>query len=579
MLKKYISSVVLFFPFFLFSQNWVNSSTFPFSGVHHPITFSYENYGFAITGSNTDNVYRYDKDNETWTQLGNFPGGDRGYAYGVSVGSKAYMGLGSDPNGYPTDWWEYDIINDSWNQKASFPSAGRNHPAMTVVGDRIYMGCGSNGSGNLGDWWEYNISTDTWIQKTDFPGNDRHHPFYFSIGQYSYVGFGHGSVFGPGSNPSAGSYIYNDFYRYDSTNDTWTQMSNFPGEARVAGTQFSFNGKGYILSGDGDDHSSLDEGEMWQYNPVNDSWIQLASHPGDAIWAPGCFVIDCDVYFLLGQNTNTFPGSYPLNIYSYKLSNDCGCTDPGALNYSSLAIIDDGSCCYNAGCTDPYALNYDSSACFDDASCIDPIIGCDNATAINFDPLANTNSAKGGALDNSFSSGGYFNGNQHLIFDAYKQCSIKSAKFYIDASSTITFQLRDSNGSVIDDTTHFLTPGMQVLALNFDVPISNNLQLGVSANNSGLYRNNSGANYPYDIGGAISLTGTSANSLGYYYFYYDIEVEIPCLSVTSVEESELQERELVKVIDILGKEAEYKPNVILFYIYDDGTVKKRFFKN
>ena len=46
-------------------------------------------------------------------------------------------------------------------------------------------------------------------------GNNRHHPYYFGIGNYAYVGFGHGSVSGPGSNPSANSYIYNDFYRYD----------------------------------------------------------------------------------------------------------------------------------------------------------------------------------------------------------------------------------------------------------------------------------------------------------------------------------------------------------------------------
>ena len=27
----------------------------------------------------------------------------------------------------------------------------------------------------------------------------------------------------------------------------WTQLANFPSESRVAGTQFSFNGKGYII--------------------------------------------------------------------------------------------------------------------------------------------------------------------------------------------------------------------------------------------------------------------------------------------------------------------------------------------
>lgn len=573
-MKKILISILLLCPILFFAQNWIQNTTFPYAGVHHPITFSNSQYGYVVTGSNTDNVYRWEKATDSWVQLNSFPGGVRGYSYGVTYNEKAYMGLGSDLNGYPNDWWEYDMTNDSWTQKANFPYSGRNHPAMVVVGDKIYMGCGSNNNGNLGDWWEYDIVNDTWIQKSDLPGNDRHHPFYFSIGDYAYVGFGHGSIPGPGSNPSASSYIYNDFYKYDPSNDTWVQLANFPSESRVAGTQFSFNGKGYVLSGDGDDHSPLDEGEFWEYDPLTDSWTQLPSHPGDAIWAPGCFVIDCNVYFLLGQNTNTFPGSYPLNVYAYKLTNDCGCTDPLAVNYSSQAVIDDGSCCYIAGCTDPLALNYDSMACYDNGSCIAAILGCDNPTASNYNPSANTSIAFGGALDNLFSTGGYFTGSQHLIFNSSENCIIKSAVFYSESVNTITFELRDNNGIILDDTTHTVAIGQQRLDLNFEVPIGFDLQLGASAN-SGLYRNNSGANYPYDIGGVISITNSSASSPGYYYFYYNIEVEVPCIGTTTITNLNNEERKVVKIVDLLGRAAVKKGNNPLFYIYNDGTVKKK----
>ncbi len=47
-----------------------------------------------------------------------------------------------------------------------------------------------------------------------------------------------------------------------------------------------------------------------------------------------------------------------------------GCTDPEALNYDELALIDDGSCTYPIyGCTSPNALNYNPSATNDDGSC------------------------------------------------------------------------------------------------------------------------------------------------------------------------------------------------------------------
>ena len=107
--------------------------------------------------------------------------------------------------------------------------------------------------------------------------------------------------------------------------------------------------------------------------------------------------------------------------------------------------------------------------------------------------MLNTSSLFGGELNNTFSSGDYFNGEQHLIFDLYSNFNIKSAEFLRHIPKLITFELRNSNGVVIDDTTHFVSSGNQTLELNFEVPISNNLQLGLSSGNSGLYRNDQGS--------------------------------------------------------------------------------------
>jgi len=216
---------------------------------------------------------------------------------------------------------------------------------------------------------------------------------------------------------------------------------------------------------------------------------------------------------------------------------DYGCTDQTAYNYSPLAIFNDGSCCYDAGCMDPTAVNYNSTVCYDDGSCIAPILGCTDPTASNYDASANTTIASGGATDNTFGTGGYFNGDQHLIFDATKECIIRSATIYSEASNTITFELRNSGGVVIDDTTLSVSSGQQIVNLNFEVPIGNDMELGVAQGalqNVGLYRNNASASYPYDIASAINITSSSASGNGganafiYYYFYYDIEVETPC---------------------------------------------------
>ena len=182
-------------PFLTQSQSWTTSSNFIGDGRHHPITFSNDNFGFVVSGSYLNDVFKYDKLNDTWTQLQDFPGQGRGYGYAVSIGNDAYVGFGSTDNGqFPTNWWKYDMLTDTWFQLSSFIGDGRNHPAMVVVNNKIYVGCGSNDNGNLGDWWEYDITADSWSQKSDIIGYNRHHPFYFGIGDYAYVGFGHGST-------------------------------------------------------------------------------------------------------------------------------------------------------------------------------------------------------------------------------------------------------------------------------------------------------------------------------------------------------------------------------------------------
>ncbi len=563
-------------PFLTQSQSWTTSSNFIGDGRHHPITFSNDNFGFVVSGSYLNDVFKYDKLNDTWTQLQDFPGQGRGYGYAVSIGNDAYVGFGSTDNGqFPTNWWKYDMLTDTWFQLSSFIGDGRNHPAMVVVNNKIYVGCGSNDNGNLGDWWEYDITADSWSQKSDIIGYNRHHPFYFGIGDYAYVGFGHGSTFGPGSNPNSNNYIYNDFYRYNPQNNSWTQLSNFPSEARVAGTQFSYEGKGYILSGDGDDHNPLSYGEFWQYDPTNDSWTQLPSHPGDAIWAPGSFVIGCDAYFLLGENNNYNNPILPIAMYKYKLDNQCGCTDPNALNFSSAATYDDGSCCYISGCTDISSINYNPSACLDDGSCISAVLGCMNPTASNYNSNANVNTFNGGAIDNNIGSGSFFYNNQHLVFDSYDNCLIKSCDIYAENYRSVTFELRNNNGNVIDDTTLYVSPGKQNIILNFDVPIGYNFQLGINGTNSGLYRNNSGPDYPYNIANMINIKGSSASQPGYYYFYYNIEVQAKCFNTTQLDELSNIDKSLSYIFNPIGSKVNFQKNQILFYKYSDGTVEKK----
>ncbi len=104
--------------------------------------------------------------------------------------------------------------------------------------------------------------------------------------------------------------------------------------------------------------------------------------------------------------------------------------------------------------------------------------------------------------------------------------------------------------------------------------ISSNLQLGVSDNNSGLFRNETGAAFPYNIADMISITGSSASQPGYYYFYYNIEVESLCLNTTNINNIINSDKSLIRRTNVLGSEINKEKNTIFFNIYDDGSVEK-----
>ena len=67
-----------------------------------------------------------------------------------------------------------------------------------------------------------------------------------------------------------------------------------------------------------------------------------------------------------------------------------GCTDSTALNYDPLANTDNGTCIpIIYGCTNNLAFNYDPTATVDDGSCISTVYGCTDPTSFNYNSLAN----------------------------------------------------------------------------------------------------------------------------------------------------------------------------------------------
>ena len=139
----------------------------------------------------------------------------------------------------------------------------------------------------------------------------------------------------------------------------------------------------------------------------------------------------------------------------------------------------------------------------------------------------------GGPIDNSIGSGNFYNNDRHIYIDCFKDCRLVSADIYAGTNHNITFELRDNNSQVIEDTTILVQTGLNTLEFNFTMPVMNNLELGVGGSGSYLFRNTSGASYPYLIGNLANITGHNSPYPGdtnYHYFFYNLKIKEMCLS-------------------------------------------------
>jgi bacillolysin len=146
-----------------------------------------------------------------------------------------------------------------------------------------------------------------------------------------------------------------------------------------------------------------------------------------------------------------------------------------------------------------------------------------------------------GAVDSTIGAGSYFNGNTQraLRFKVHKPSKIVSVFVYPATTGYRTIQYRDTFGNVLVNRSVYMQAGSGRVNVNIPLTPSTTAvyELGV-ADSMNMFRNIGGAAYPYnDAGGLVSIIGNNigtANTTGYYYYFYDWMVEAPdCISERS----------------------------------------------
>jgi N-acetylneuraminic acid mutarotase len=200
------------------------------------------------------------------------------YPMGFAINGKGYVcgGVLWDSHGSAMsvhNLWEFDPSTQAWTEKAPCPVVPI-EGASFVIGNSAYVL-------NQGATYQYNQLTNTWTQKASLPADSSTDATAMAINGKGYLGLG--------SNVHSPSFAaLKDWWQYDPVADQWTRKANFPGGARWFAAGFVVDGKGYVCSGDRKVNNNITyPNDLWQYDPVNDSWIQKANMPGPGLEAIG----------------------------------------------------------------------------------------------------------------------------------------------------------------------------------------------------------------------------------------------------------------------------------------------------
>jgi uncharacterized protein (TIGR02145 family) len=245
--------------------------------------------------------WKFDGTANTWVRKADFPGTPIIEGAGFSIGTKGYVGLGSDNTptlgGFQSALWEYDTTLDTWSQKAPFPGTVRSGVATTVINQKAYVfggGTWLNGVSNTtGELWEYDPATNAWTQKASCPGGGRFMPMAFTVGSKGYFGMGKDN----------GAVSPRDLYEYDPIANTWTPKQDYPGAARAYAIGMSLGNKGYVGMGDISSNGTDLAKDVWAYDPATNAWTRQPDLDGTGRAMAVGFALGSDLYFGLGTSS------------------------------------------------------------------------------------------------------------------------------------------------------------------------------------------------------------------------------------------------------------------------------------
>lgn len=261
-----------------------------------------------------------------------------------------------------------------------------------------------------------------------------------------------------------------------------------------------------------DQSTRIPQNWLWDFG---DGATSDEEHPVHAYTKAGTFTVLLTVSNPLGSDTTTLTVTY--NPPAAPIA--AGDTTLCAGNRANLTVTPD------PGNAAVWSVDGDNTILHTGTSFTTPPLTATTTFAVR--QVIDNPKLYGGPPDNSFGTGGNhgtgFDGR--LLFDAFEPFRLLSVRVYAQGQGSRTITLYNADNQVVRSVTVPVPNGESRVVLNFDIPQAGQYSIGNMGQN--LYRNNSGASYPYVIGNLARINKSNAtnNALAFYYYFYDWEIQ------------------------------------------------------
>jgi hypothetical protein len=237
---------------------------------------------YALKGNNTTEFWAYDPLADSWVRKSDIPLGPLGKRLKggsalvcVPTAGALYALKGSKTR----ELWRYDPDRDSWGERQSIPAGLSGKP----VGDGGSLACDAAGTlyalkgNNLSEFYSYDPGEDSWYPRPSFPaGPNRKRPKAGAALASELVHSDQSLVFALKGNNTT------EFYSYDVAHEYWLTQANIPvgtsGKRVKDGGALAFAaGRLYAIKGN-------NTYEFWAFDP---SAVAEPPVPGSRFQVPG----------------------------------------------------------------------------------------------------------------------------------------------------------------------------------------------------------------------------------------------------------------------------------------------------